>query len=197
MPTPDAARPLSLTDIVDTLVDGGTDGHVGTGEVIDKFGQRGFGPLLFLPAFVAILPVVGALPGVSLLAALFALVMAAQLLFGFSSPWLPKALRERSIPADKLERAIKPARPWLARIERILRPRLLALTEGAARNLTGIAAMIISTAMLLGALLPGLIVPPALAMICLSLGLMTRDGWLILAAYALLIGAAALVFGII
>ena len=51
--------------------------------------------------------------------------------------------------------------------------------------LEGLLATVLAIGMALGALVPGGIVPPALPMLILALGLITQDGLLIVASFAL------------
>ena len=52
----------SIADLLDEMYDENSD-KTSLGKVIERFEDRGFGPLLLVPALVALLPT-GAIPGV-------------------------------------------------------------------------------------------------------------------------------------
>src|SRR5699024_1906436 len=93
---------------------------------------------------------------------------------------------------DRLERSGETARPWLRRIDRLIRPRLCTLTASrAGRNVA-----VLASAALALSLYPMEVVPfganvAGAGLICLGLGLMARDGVLLLIGYGL---AAATVY---
>jgi hypothetical protein len=87
--------------------------------------------------------------------------------------------------------------PWLERAERLVRPRLLTLSEPTGERLIGLAALLL--ALLLFAPLPFGNLLPGLALALFGIGLIERDGVAIiavagLAGFALVSGAA---FGLV
>ena len=83
-------------------------------------GRRAFGMLLFiatLPAFIPI-PVGGAISGP------LVMLIGVQLLAGRHKPWLPRFIAERGPHRSALLRFYRLIAPWLARLERVVRPRL-------------------------------------------------------------------------
>jgi hypothetical protein len=193
MNTPSPDGPLSFSQVLDTIESAGKADKVTLGEILDSFGQRAFGPLLLVPAVIAILPVVGILPGVSLLMAGLECAVSIELLLGKRGFRLPNRVRKLTIPRKLLMRSLKLMRPAARFSERFVRPRLELLVNGGARQVAGALAVIVASLMLVGALLPGAIVPPAIAMIILALGLTSRDGVLVLASLALALGNIGLV----
>jgi hypothetical protein len=102
-------------------------------------------------------------------------------------PWLPAAILDRQLPAPALRQTFTKASGVVTRVEGVLRPRLLAVSgSGGARVLHGLG-------LILGGLLlmaPFGFVPfsntlPALAILFLSLGLLERDGWLLVAGHVM------------
>lgn len=176
----DAAPHRPLSDILERLQDPELGGKVTIGELLDHFGRSTFGFVLALPALIAILPIVGALPGVSLTMAALALLLAGQMMFGLKRPWVPARIARISLPTGKLERGIEAVKPFVEWLERVFRPRLTVLTSNGFLWLNATLAIALAVAMTIGALVPGGIVPPAVAMLILSLGLTMRDGLLVL-----------------
>lgn len=193
MDTPSPDGPLTFVQVLDAIERAGNADKVTLGEILDSFGRRAFGPLLLVPAVIAILPVVGALPGVSLLTAGLECAVSVELLLGKRGFRLPERMRRLTIPRKILGRSLKLLRPTARFSERFVRPRLTGIVNGGAKQLVGALALIVALLMFLGALVPGAIVPPAIAMIVLALGLTSRDGVLILASFVLAVGNIGLV----
>ncbi|MFZ1988317.1 MAG: exopolysaccharide biosynthesis protein [Alphaproteobacteria bacterium] len=193
MDTPSPDGPLTFLQVLDAIESAGKADKVTIGEILDSFGRRAFGPLLLVPAVIAILPVVGALPGVSLLTAGLECAVSVELLLGKRGFRLPKRVRGLAIPRKLLGRSLKLMRPTARFSERFVRPRLTGLVNGGAKQVVGGLAVIVALLMMLGALVPGAIVPPAIAMIILALGLTSRDGVLVLASLVLALGNIGLV----
>jgi hypothetical protein len=124
-------------------------------------------------------------PGTSALLGAPLLFLAAQLAFGMR-PWLPRLVAERSMPRAHFVALITRATPWLARAERLLRPRWSALCRPPAEYLVGGVCLLLSLIVFLPIPLGNML--PALAICLLALGILERDGLWVLAG---LLGAAA------
>ena len=183
-----------LVDMLDRLEQAGAGNSITFGEILDVFGKRSYGPVLLIPSLFAILPVVGALPGVSILTAFIALFVSVEMTMGRKHPWLPNILLRRNFRRAHIATAARWSKPKAAWIERWIHPRLEFLARPGFAWLTSVTALILSVGMLIGAIVPGGIVPPALVMILLALGLTTYDGVLILISAGLALGAAQFVY---
>lgn len=164
------------------------------GFIVVKMRRRSFGGLLL------ILAALGLIPGISTLAGLAMLVPAVQMAMGFRAPRLPRFIRRRRIGASALRALGGRAVPWIERIERYVRPRLIPLTMPPVQIAIGILTL--GLALLVMLPVPFSNLPPALAVLCFSLGLFERDGLLIglglvLAVVALAIGSvmAVILYG--
>jgi hypothetical protein len=183
--------PLSFLDVLDTIERAGQADRVNLGEILDSFGNRAFGPFMLVPALVAVLPVVGALPGVSLVMAGVELVVALQFVLGERRLHLPKRVRQLAIPRRALSFSLRMVRPVAKWAGKVVKPRLRLLTDGG-RLATGALAVLLALLMFVGALVPGGIVPPALGMIVLGLGLTSQDGVLIVGSLTFAVASIAL-----
>jgi len=182
--------PLSFSQVLDRMETAGTAETVSLGELLGSFGRRAFGPFLLVPALVAILPVVGALPGVSLLTAIIELGVSVQLALGQRGLHLPERIRRVAVPRKALMLSVRLMRPVAHAAGHAVRPRLQMLTtDGGARMAAGVLALTLAALMLIGALIPGGIVLPAIGMIVLALGLTSRDGLLLVIALAFGLGS--------
>ena len=182
-PQPDERTSAALRRVLSAL----PPGEVRVGLLVRQLRRRSFGGVFLL------LAALGLLPGISVLAGLAMLVPGAQLLTGYRAPLLPRALRQRTVERERLRHLGELAIPWLERVERYVRPRWPALTAAPLPSIVGLLTMGLGLVMVLP--LPFSNFPPAVAMLCLSLGLLERDGALVAAGLAL--AATALAIGVV
>jgi hypothetical protein len=146
------------------------------GRVIDAFSRRAFGGLVFFVTLPAFIPapfgvVIGPLLGLAGL----------QMIIGFEHPWLPKRVRAFRLPRDRLERLSERMGKALLKIERFARPRLGWCGEGIGVLLSGISVIVLGT--LLALPIPLTNWPFGIALCTLALGLIERDGVLIICGW--------------
>lgn len=158
---------------------------VSVGYLLLQFRRRSFGGILVL------LAILGLLPGISLVAGLIILIPAGQMAIGYRAPMLPRFIRRRRIDVAALRKLGERTMPWLERLERHIRPRWLPLSHAAMPAIVGVVSVGLGLVIILP--LPFSNFPPAVALTCLSLGLLERDGVLIAAGLGL--SAAALAIG--
>ena len=168
------------------------------GSIVDRLGQRSFGPLLLLSGVITLAPLVGDIPGVPTVLALLVLLVAAQLLIGRDRLWLPNWLLARSVASDKVERGLG----WLRRparaIDRLLRPRLTVLTGWVGGRAIALGCIVIALAMPPMELVPFSANGAGLALTAFGLGLIARDGLLALLAFIITLGTlAAVTYGLL
>ena len=154
-------------------------------EVVDHFGHRAFGALLFIFALPNLLPLP---PGSTTVLGLPLVIIAPQLLLGMETLWLPKAVGRRRIRRTDLKRTFDRARPWLRRIERLSRPRLGWVYGGIGDRLAGLVCTLLAVVLILP--IPFGNILPSLTIAALSLGLTQRDGGLGMIGYGLAAAAA-------
>jgi hypothetical protein len=159
--------------------------HVHVGYLVIQLRRRSFGGLFVL------LAAIGLLPGISLFAGMIMLVPALQMACGFRAPALPRFLGRRVVSVDGLRAVVGRLLPWLERLERHVQPRWPLLTQPPLANLAGLMIAGLGVAMLLPLPLSNL--PPAVAILLLALGLLERDGIVMLVG--LVFGAVALAVG--
>ena len=121
------------------------------------------------------------------------LALAAQLALGRHEPWLPQSLASREVPVKGLKSVVDRTRKYLGFLERLAAPRLTFLSSGVGARIVG-AVMLIPTASILVPL-PSTNTVPGLGVAIASVGLLERDGLLILAGLFLgLLWVAGLIF---
>ncbi len=171
-------------------------GGLRVGQIVDVVGTRAFGPLLLLPGLVLVSPL-SAIPTLPSLTGLVILLIAGQVLVGRRTIWLPEAFLRRPIDPARVSKAVaflsKVARP----VDRVMRPRLKWLTGALADRV--VAAICIAIALTIPPLeiFPMLSSSAGAVVSLLALGLLVRDGLVILVAYLLLAAAVATAAGFV
>lgn len=189
-----AQQPVDLAGMLDRMDEAARDkDRVSFGDIVEATGHRSFGALLLLAGLVMLAPIIGDIPGMPTLMGLVVVLVCGQLLLRRKHFWLPSWLLERSIDQTKFCKAVgwleKPARF----VDRILRPRLSALVQGAWVHV--IAVVSIAVALLTPAmeLVPFSANAAGLVLTAFGLALIGRDGLLALVAFLTAAGSFALV----
>ncbi len=143
------------------------------GEILASLDHRAYGFVLLLLAAANFTPG-PSMPGFSTVFGLPAMAMAAQMVLGWSRPWLPARLARLSVKRERFVRLVGKALPMIARLDRLLRPRLTWLANLTGHRWTGVAALV--QAILLCLPLPLYPMAPAAALVLMSLGMIARDG---------------------
>ena len=144
--------------------------------ILGQLHERAFGLFLLVLALPCCIPFLYGIPQIVALPLMF---VSAQILLGRSAPWLPARLAARNVSTTALHDLANRARPWLERIEALSRPRLTALTHPPIDRIVGIALVLFSASILVP--LPGTNTVPGFAVVIVSMGLLQRDGILVLA----------------
>ncbi|GMM70147.1 exopolysaccharide biosynthesis protein [Alteromonas gracilis] len=182
----------SIADLLDEMYDENSD-KTSLGKVIERFEDRGFGPLLLVPALVALLPT-GAIPGVPTICGITLFFICIQVAIGQKSPWLPRTLKEKEVDSDKLESAIDKAKPYVRKTEKLLKPRLTFLSDTPAKNVVAAYCAIAALCMIPLEALPFAAALPAFALCITALGMTNRDGVFLTIGMTLQLGTGYLVF---
>ncbi|QPG06812.1 exopolysaccharide biosynthesis protein [Salinimonas marina] len=164
----------TIMDLLDKLVED-TQETVTVEDVVSSFEERGFGPLLLIPSLLVILPT-GAIPGVPSICGITLFMVCIQLAAGRDHPWLPKALRERSISHDKLEKATEKSRPYICKIENLFTSRFTVISNKAMRTFIAALSAIVALSMIPLEVMPFAASLPALALTLTAVGITYRDG---------------------
>lgn len=176
----------SLSAVLDRLSEAGDRDSVGVNDVLDIFADRSLGVLLSLFGLIAAIPMIGAIPGVSILTASLILLAIVRSTFGRGALHLPAAMDAKKIDREKFEKAIETARPKVEKVDKVLKRRLSFLVEGyAQRLLLSLAAALLALSMYPLALVPWGVQAPSAGIVAFGLALMARDGLFAAFGYAL------------
>jgi hypothetical protein len=182
----------ALTEVVEELkkASQGRD-KVELGHLIDALDHRGYGPALAVLPLIEISPL-GGIPGFPTLLALTLALITVRLLMGYDHFWVPQWLRKRKLSSDRVIKSVKWLKPVSRRIDAKLHERLSRFAGPAARRVAGfvILGLLLSVPPL--ELLPFATSGPMIVISIFGLGLLYRDGLLMLLGF---IGAAVAAIG--
>ena len=148
--------------------------------------DRAFAVLIVLLGLPNCLPMP---PPIPLICGLLLALVAAQIILGRPTPWLPGVLLRRSIASSDVDRAVARAMPAFRRLERFSRPRMTFLDNPLAMRVMGIVVFIMALGLLFAPPFVGQI-PLGIAVCLVGLGLVERDGLVVLGG--LIIGSVGL-----
>jgi len=181
-----------LSDDLDTLLQHSAGTHITLGKIIELLGQRGHAAvLLILSAPFLINPI----PGLSTAFGAVMILLSLCVIFNLK-PRLPYFFAKREISDERLTRIVHAVERVLKRIEKFAKPRWEFMLSPSIHWLAGLSLLSAAFIFALPLPIPGNNIPPALCMVLLSLGILERDGKMILAGiiYNLIMWVLLIVF---
>ncbi|MEL6211160.1 MAG: exopolysaccharide biosynthesis protein [Pseudomonadota bacterium] len=169
------AEQITISERLARLASEPAGERVTLGWILDQLHERAFGLFLLILALPCCIPFLYGVPQIVALPLVF---VSAQIVAGRRVPWLPEKLRERSVAVSSLAELSRRASPWLERIEALSRPRLGALSRPPADRIVGLALLLFSASILVP--LPGTNTVPGFAVVLVAMGLLQRDGLLVI-----------------
>ncbi|MEE4013177.1 exopolysaccharide biosynthesis protein [Roseibium sp. FZY0029] len=177
-------RPSLSLPILRTSRDQHRDGTLTLGNLLLALGETSFGWAIVLFSLLTLLPLP---PGSSLVTGLPVLVTTFQMVLGFPHVKLPRPLARLSLNHNKLRRTMVRLRPVTMRLERVLAHRYEGLFARKHERLLGLALFVIAFTLFLPVPLSGWF--PAVALFIAGVGIVERDGLVVI--FGLLLGLAA------
>ncbi|MGE7369174.1 exopolysaccharide biosynthesis protein [Neorhizobium sp. NPDC001467] len=177
----------SLTESLQTLVDGIRGQSITLRELMDAVGEQGLLLLCAVACLPFLIPV--SIPGVStVFGAAIILISIAVCLNRL--PWLPKRILDRKLDTEKLVPALKRGIGIVGKLDRFVKPRLTQVTGSAIANRVNALAITVGGVLLMFplGLIPFSNTLPAVAILMLAVGMIQRDGLVALGGYAFLVG---------
>ena len=166
-------KKLAASDVLRGVVDGNFADRISLADIKTSLHKRGFGLLMVICAIPVSLPI-PIPPGLTSIPAIPLLILSLQMVMGLDSPWLPKWVSKRTIKRTTLASLIEAASPHLKKIEKFLKPRLSFASSRHGEKIIGIFATIFSISVMLPVPFTNMI--PALGILIMSLGLLSKDG---------------------
>lgn len=187
---PDEAAHERASDVLARVAEEAPGERIPLGDLVDALGERTFGLVMLVLALPCAIPFLYGVPQIVSIPMVF---VAAQMVIGRSTLWLPVTLRARAFGKADYAGMIARAKPWLVRFETLARPRLVALTRAPLDRVVGLAMLIASLSIAVP--LPLTNTVPGIGVAILAVGLIERDGLLVLAgALVALVWIGFLVF---
>ena len=168
-------KEMNLTAVLDEIEENIDGKKITFGKIIDEFEDRGYGPLLVIASLFIMLPT-GGIPGIPTVLAVIISFIAAQLVWGRSTPWLPKKLRSISFDKAKFMKAANKIKPVTRKIDYVLRPRLKRFAKKPMTRVVGVVIICLCLFMPFLEIIPFADVIPSSSIFIIGLGLTARDG---------------------
>jgi len=185
------ARPRRLSELLSDIAEDKSRHRISIADLLIAMKDRAIGALLLIFALPNVLPTP---PGTSTVLGAPLIFLAAQLALG-RRPWLPGFIANRSIARRDFAALMQRAAPWLARAERLLRPRLSVISRPPFEYAIGTICFLLAVILFLPIPLGNML--PALAICVLALGVLERDGVWIVAGLIVAAASVLLVYGVI
>ena len=177
---------LRVTALLSSVLDRFAEPELGTtkeeksqtitlSQLLGALDERAFGLGILLLALPCAIPFLYLIPQI---VALPMLALAAQLAAGRDRPWLPEKLAEREMPLAGLQSVVRRTGRVIGFFERLATPRLTFLSGGIGARVVGALMLIPAISILVP--IPSTNSVPAFGVGIASVGLLERDGLLII-----------------
>lgn len=185
---------VAASKVLERVVTNHTADDVTFYELKSALHERSFGLLIV----IFILPVAVPIPLITGLLIIPVWIFSTQMILGMDSPWLPKWLGNKSIKRSTLAKLVEKASPILKKIERLLCQRLSFVSSPVGERIIGIFSFLMCVSIAFP--LPFSNLLPAWGILIMALGLLSKDGIMIIAgmvvgSFGLMIATTILVFG--
>lgn len=182
----------TLAPIVDEVDQHAKAGEPITFDMIRQIsGQRAAGPLLLMPALLAMSPLT-VIPGMATLVGLNTVLVAGQIALGHEHIWLPGWMRKLKLAPTHAKRLVKFLKPVSKVADEVTRPRLRFLTSWPLRRIGAAACTLIGAAMPMTEVIPFTATWVGALIAAYALAITARDGLLALAWTGLVVAGAVI-----
>lgn len=164
-------KKIITTQIIEDLVNKSSADKVAVGDIINSMESIGFGLALMFFSLGIIIPLPPPFPSII---SLPLVVFSAQMMIGMSSPKLPGWLAKKEVKRSVLAMMVQKSSPYLRKVEKILKPRLVFMNHIVAERIVGFFLLVFSSFILIPLPLSNFI--PGLGILITSFGLMGKDG---------------------
>ncbi len=188
------AAPTSLSGLLDHLVDSTNgQGKVAVSDLLNSLSSRSHGPMLLFPAIISISPI-GMIPGMSAVTGSLIILIAVQMMFFSSRPWIPKRLANFEFSQEKLKKGVSKTQPWVKWFEKFIYARFEFLASGIMIYPVALISTLLALSYYPLAFVPLGVLLPGFAVTLFALGLTARDGLLISFGFLLTVVAGVVIW---
>ncbi len=166
-----APKKVIATDAIEMAVNSSSSDRMAISDLIGAMNGAGFGLAIMIFAFGVAIPLPPPAPGII---SIPLVIFSVQMMRGLASPKLPKRFANLTIKRSVLATLVRKAFPYINKVEKILRPRLLFMTSVAAERFIGFFIFLFATFILLPMPLSNFI--PGVGILIISFGLVAKDG---------------------
>lgn len=150
---------------------------------------RAYGILLLVLALPNLIPIPA--PGLSAIVGAPLILVTLQMMLGLKSPWFPGFIAKRTLKTAQLKNVCTRVVPVMEKLERITSPRLKFLARPPADRVIALICAVLSLMIMMP--IPFGNALPAFAICLFAIGILQRDGVLVLAGLLVtLLGTAAI-----
>ena len=166
---------IITTQVIENVVNNSSTDRIPVRDLVHAMDSVGFGLVMLIFSFGIIIPTPPPFPSIiSIPLVVFALQMAA----GYKAPKLPEKFSKLTVKRSVLAALVNKSSPYIRKVERILKPRLLFMTSSLAERIIGVFVLLFSSFVLLPIPLSNFI--PGLGVLIISFGLLGEDGLIII-----------------
>lgn len=153
--------------------------QVAIGDLVNALRNRAFGILFLIFGIPNCIPMP---PGIPVICGIILMLIGMQMAMGRQELWLPEWLARRTFSRAMLDAIVTRSKPYIERFEKISGPRHEQFTGPLARRVVGATVVLLGFILLLPIPFLGNL-PPGFAVCVFGLGLVERDGLIILAGF--------------
>ena len=135
----------TFSEVLENLARGGAP-KVTLREIVEAFGERGFGALILILALISLFPWP---PGSKAILSVPIILLALELTVQRNRVWLPGWTLSRGLPRETFAQALARVRKPILWVERLSRPRMPWLTGEVADVITGLTCVFLAVMMAL------------------------------------------------
>lgn len=188
-PAIDPLNGNKISEILAALPDRFSTPTVTIAALSDVLSGRAYGMLMLVLALPNLIPIPA--PGLSAIVGAPLILVTLQMMVGRTSPWFPHFISKRSIKTEQLRRVCNRVVPVMQRLELVTSPRLKFLAKSPVDRLIALICIILSLMIMMP--IPFGNALPALAICFFAIGILQRDGLLVITGLIVtLLGTAAI-----
>lgn len=164
-------KKIIVTEVIQVAVNQSSSDRMPISDLINAMEGVGFGLAIMIFAFGIIIPLPPPFPSIiSIPLVIFSL----QMVIGHTAPKLPKRFAKLTVKRSVLATLVRKSSPYINKVEKILRPRLLFMITPVAERFVGAFIFLFASFILLPMPLSNFI--PGLGILIISFGLIGKDG---------------------